>query len=167
VSTRSRKLFTLSSFYTANRALLEGTDNLPVERRGDAAAEYWYVVAQQFPEWGMVYDGVLTSGEVRREFIHSHAIVLHALGNVGSALLGPDLDPKRQRGWGRKLRKLSSLDWRRSTHGIWEGRATTGGVVCKSSVHVLLTTAAIRASLGLPLTPAEVHAEESLRGGNS
>lgn len=167
VSTRSRKLFTLSSFYTANQALLEGTDDLPIERRTDAAAEYWDVVAQQFPEWGMVYDGVLTSGEVRRRFIHSHAITLHALGKVGSALLGPDLGPKRQKGWEWRLRKLSSLDWRRATDGIWEGRATTGGAVCKSNMHVLLTTAAIRTALGLPLPPAEAQAEERLRGENS
>lgn len=166
VSTRSRKLFTLSSFYTANQALLEGTDHLPTERRVDAAAEYWDTVAQQFPEWGMVFDGVLTSGEVRREFIHSHALVLHALGKVGSTLLGPDLDPKRQGGWKRRLRKLSDLDWRRCAPG-WNGRATAGGTICKSSAHVLLTTAAIRTALGLPLPLAEAQAEETLRGENS
>jgi DNA sulfur modification protein DndB len=166
VSTRSRKLFTLSSFYTANQALLEGTDHLPAERRVDAAAEYWSAVAQQFPEWGMVYDGVLTSGEVRREFIHSHALVLHALGKVGSTLLGLDLDPKRQEEWSGTVGKLSSLDWRRCAPG-WSRRATVGGAICKSGAHVLLTTAAIRTALGLPLSPAEGHAEESLRGERS
>lgn len=167
VSARSRKLFTLSSFYTANRALLEGTDDLSAERRVDAAAEYWDVVSQQFPEWGMVYDGVLTSAAVRREFIHSHSIVLHALGKVGNSLLRPGFDPKGGGGWARKLQRLSSLDWRRGVGSAWEGRATTGGVVCKSSVHVMLTTAAIRTALGLQLPVAEARAEESLWGGNS
>lgn len=168
VSPRSRKLFTLSSFYTANRALLDGTDELPVERRVDVAAAYWNTVALQFPEWGLVYDGVLTSGAVRRDFVHSHSIVLHALGNVGNSLLRPGFDPKGGGGWKRKLRQLSSLDWRRGADSActWEGRATTGGVVCKSSVHVQLTTAAIRTALGLPLLEAEARAEESLRGGN-
>jgi DNA sulfur modification protein DndB len=166
VSPRSRKLFTLSSFYTANRALLEGKDELSAERRVDVAAEYWDAVSQQFPEWGLVYDGLLTSGAVRREFIHSHSIVLHALGKVGHSLLGQG-DLKGGGGWTRKLRRLSSLDWERGVGSAWEGRATTGGVVCKSSVHVLLTTAAIRTALGLPLPPAEARAEESLRRGNS
>jgi DNA sulfur modification protein DndB len=167
MSVRSRKMFTLSSFYTANKALLEGADELPLERQVDAAAEYWNVVTRQFPEWGMVYDGVLAACAVRREYIHTHAIVLHALGKVGNSIAGPGFDPARSGGWERKLRKLSSLDWRRSVGGVWEGRATTGGVVCKSSAHVLLTTAAIRTALGLPLSPAEERVEESLQGGNS
>jgi DNA sulfur modification protein DndB len=166
LSVRSRKLFTLSSFYTANRALLEGTGEQSLERRVDVAAEYWNVVAQQFPEWGQVYDGVLTAGEVRRDFIHSHGIVLHALGRVGGTLLGNGPDAAL-RGWERKVRKLSSIDWRRSTGGVWEGRATTGGVVCKSNAHVLLTSAAIRTALALPLPPAEARAEECRLGGDS
>lgn len=165
LSVRSRKLFTLSSFYTANRALLEGANEHSIERRVDAVADYWDVVAQQFPEWGQVYEGVLTSSEVRRDFIHSHGIVLHALGRVGNTLLG-NLD-STSRAWERKLRKLADIDWRRGAVGMWEGRATTGGVVCKSSVNVLLTTAAIRTALGLVLPPAEARAEETLRGGDS
>jgi DNA sulfur modification protein DndB len=166
LSVRSRKLFTLSTFYTANQALLEGMTEHSFERRVDVAAGYWDVVAQQFPEWGQVYDGVLTSGEVRRDFIHSHGIVLHALGRVGNALLGDGPDVAR-RGWERKMRKLSSMDWHRSRGGVWEGRATTGGVVCKSNAHVLLTSAAIRIALGLPLPPSEAQAEENLGGGDS
>lgn len=166
LSVRSRKLFTLSSFYSANRALLEGSDELPIERRADAVAEYWDVVAQQFPEWGEVYDGVLSAGQVRRDYLHSHALVLHALGRVGSALMRPDMAAGR-RGWERKLRQLSDIDWRRSAGGMWEGRATTGGVVSKSNIHLLLTTAAIRNYLNLPLTSAEERAEATLRGGES
>lgn len=166
LSVRSRKLFTLSSFYSANRALLEGSDELPIERRADAVAKYWDVIAQQFPEWGQVYDGVLAAGKVRQDYLHSHALVLHALGRVGGMLMGPDL-ATGQRGWERKLRRLSDIDWRRSAGGMWEGRATTGGVVCKSNMHLLLTTAVIRTHLDLPLTPAEARAEETLQGGES
>jgi len=166
LSVRSRKLFTLSSFYTANRALLEGTAVFSLERRADAVTEYWDVVAQQFHEWRQVYDDVLTAGEVRRGFIHSHGIVLHALGRVGNSLLGTNLDLAR-RGLERKLEGLSGMDWRRDAASQWEGRATTGGVVCKSNGHVLLTTAAIRTVLGLPLPPAEARAEEALKGGDS
>lgn len=166
LSVRSRKLFTLSSFYSANRALLEGNDELPIERRADVVAAYWDTVAQQLPEWGQVYEGVLVAATVRKDYLHSHALVLHALGRVGNTLVGVDLAAGR-RGWERKLRRLSDIDWRRSAGGMWEGRATTGGIVCKSNVHLLLTTAAIRTELGLPLTQAEARAEETFRGGES
>jgi DNA sulfur modification protein DndB len=164
LSVRSRKLFTLSAFYTANRALLDGAREHSLERQVDTAAGYWDVVSQQFAEWGQVYDGVLSAGEVRRDFIHTHGIVLHALGRVGNALLGAGLDSPRK-AWERKVRKLTSLDWRRNSGGIWEGRCLTGGQVCKSNAHVLLTTAAIRNALGLPLPPSEARAEESFPGG--
>ena len=54
LAARSRKLFTLSAFYTANRALLEGIEEDSVERRIELAADYWRVVAKQFPTWEQV-----------------------------------------------------------------------------------------------------------------
>ncbi len=166
LSLRSRKLFTLSAFHTANRALLDEIGDLPLERRVDVAAAYWETAALLFPQWGQVYEGVLSAGEVRRDFIHSHAIVLHSLGRVGSALIGSRPDPAR-RTWQRSLRKLARVDWRRGNSALWEGRAVLGGRVCKAHANVLLTTAAIRGVLGLPLPPAEQRAEDAFLGGKT
>ena len=163
LSARSRKLFTLSALYTANKALLDGLDQASLERRVDLAAGYWQAVADQFPEWAHVYSRELSSGEIRRDFIHSHGIVLHALGRIGNTLLGGRATPA---GWDRTLRKLERLDWRRG-NPAWEGRATLGGRVSKTSANVLLTTAAIRTALGLPLPPAEQQAEDAFRRGDT
>lgn len=163
LSARSRKLFTLSALYTANNALLDGVDQSSLERRVDVAAEYWQVVADQFPEWAQVYGHELSAGEVRRDFVHSHGIVLHALGRIGNTLIGGKATPA---GWARTLCKLRGLDWRRG-NPAWEGRATLGGRVSKTSANVLLTTAAIRIALGLPLPPAEQQAEGAFRRGDT
>ncbi len=163
LSARSRKLFTLSAFYAANKALFDGSDESPLERRVDLAAGYWQAVADQFPEWGQVYRHQLSAGEVRRDFVHSHGIVLHALGRIGNTLTGGRATPA---GWARTLRKLRGLDWRRG-NPAWEGRATLGGRVSKTSANVLLTTAAIRAALGLPLPPVEQQAEDAFRRGET
>jgi len=164
LSGRSRKLFTLSGFYTANRALLDGIDQPSLERRVDLTAAYWEVVAGQFPEWRQVYDRMLTAGEIRRDFIHSHGIVLHALGKIGNSLIGASHAQAR---WDSKLRGLADLDWRRDNAACWEGRAILGGRVCKSSAAVLLTAAAIRTALGLPLSAAEQRAEDAFRRGDT
>ncbi len=163
LSARSRKLFTLSAFYAANKALFDGSGELPLERRVDLAAGYWQAVADQFPEWGQVYRRQLSAGEVRRDFVHSHGIVLHALGRIGNTLTGGGATPA---GWTRTLRKLRGMDWRRG-NPAWEGRATVGGRVSKTSANVLLTTAAIRAALGLPLPPVEQQAEDAFRRGET
>ena len=48
---------------------------------------------------------------------------------------------------------------------MWEGRALLGGKVSKTAANVLLTTAAIRTALGLPLPPEEQHAEDAFTRG--
>lgn len=159
LSARSRKLFTLSALHTATKSLLDGVEEPSVERRVDLAAVYWETVARQFPEWSQVRDRVVSAGEVRRDFVHSHGIALHALGKVGNALLRESPDPTR---WERRLTKLQSLDWHRVSPE-WEGRATLGGRVSKGSANVLLTTAAIRRALGMPLPPEEERVDEAAR----
>lgn len=163
LSARSRKLFTLSSFETAHRALLDGLDVLPLAQRVDLAASYWSAVESYVPEWRMVRDRLLTSGDVRRDFIHSHGIVLHALGKVGNTLLRESHDPKV---WDRRLRGLSKLDWRRDNTVTWEGRALVAGKVSKTRANVLLTAAAIRSALGMQLPPDEKQLEDAFRRGD-
>lgn len=159
---RSRKLFTLSALYTATKALLEGTEDENFERRVDLATKYWEAVAEQFPEWGQVYNREITAGEVRQDFIHTHGIVLHALGKVGHSLLEKKRTPSS---WMPALRKLRDLDWHRAS-GTWVGRAVIGGRVSKSAANVLLTTAAIRTAMGVPLPPDEQRAEDAFAGGD-
>lgn len=163
LSARSRKLFTLSALYTANKALLDEADEPSLERRVDLVTQYWQTVADQFPEWRQVYSGQLSAGEIRRDFIHSHGIAVHALGRIGNTLIQGRSTPS---GWGRTLRKLEQIDWRRGS-AFWEGRATLGGRVSKTTANVLLTTAAIRTVLGLPLPPAEQQAEDAFRRGDT
>lgn len=159
---RSRKLFTLSALYTANKALLEGLDEMSLEARVDLSRSYWELVAQQFPEWSQVHNREVSAGEIRRDFIHSHGIVLHALGKVGNALVRVNKSPSR---WRPQIRKLQQLDWHRSNAAMWEGRALLGGRVSKASANVLLTTAAIRGVLGLDLPADEQRAEEAFQKG--
>jgi DNA sulfur modification protein DndB len=159
---RSRKLFTLSALYAATKALLDGIEEGNFERQVDLAAKYWEMVAEQFPEWEQVFNREITAGEVRQDFIHTHGVVLHALGKVGNTLLGQSRDV---RSWSTALKKLRKLDWHRSSSS-WEGRAVIGGRVSKSATNVLLTAAAMRAAMGLPLPPDEQRAEDAFQGGD-
>lgn len=161
---RSRKLFTLSAVHTANESLLDGIRPEEFAARVDLASSYWKIVVEQFPLWQQVYRGEITAGEVRRDFIHTHSIVLHALGRVGNALLRKNDDPAT---WCRTLKKLGSIDWHRTNSEVWEGRATSGGNVSKSRRNVELTTAYIRTVLGMPLPPDELRAEEAFSRGES
>lgn len=163
LAVRSRKLFTLSAIYSATAALVDGLENGADEDLADVAGRFWETVAEQFPEWIAAQDGKMSAGEIRRDFIHTHGVVLQAIGRAGNSLL------KRSRsetGWKKRLKKLSTLDWSRRNADLWEGRALVGGRVSKSGQNVTLTTNVIKQALGLPLTPEEDQLEQSFLRGN-
>jgi len=160
LSVRSRKLFTLSSLYAATKALVVGRDGEEVDQVVDLAVTYWNAVASQIPEWQRVREGKMSAGEVRRDFIHSHGVVLQALGMAGSKLL-----QARANDWRRRLEALSRIDWRRSNDRLWEGRALVGGRVSKATQSVRLTANVIKQALELELSPEEQRLEDAFRRG--
>lgn len=160
LSARSRKLFTLSALYSANRALLARMDEASVQDRHELATAFWEEVAKHFLEWRQVHAREMAAAEVRRDLLHSHGIVLLALGRVGNALLREQ--PKT---WKKTLKLLAKIDWSRSNAKMWEGRAMVGGKVSKATTHVVLTTNVIKARLGLCLTPEEQRVEDAFRRG--
>jgi DNA sulfur modification protein DndB len=144
---RSRKLFTLSAIYGANKVL---TENRPFENRTDVLqflVEFWDTVGTHMKEWQLIQQGRQTSGELRRDFIHAHSIALHALGIVGR-----DLVQQFPKSWKGKLRKLREIDWSRSNTKDWEGRAMLAGAIAKTNSSQLLTANYIQKKLGVELT---------------
>jgi DNA sulfur modification protein DndB len=162
LSLRSRKLFTLSAIYHACAALLGGSMDTDIEAQSNLAVEFWDEVSQQLPEWKLVRDRKMTAGEVRTEFIHSHGIVLQAIGKAGRDLMREV--PKQ---WKTRLKLLKTVDWSRSNAKQWEGRATVGGRLSKSEQNIVLTTNVIKTVLKLPLTPEERRFESALRRGTN
>jgi DNA sulfur modification protein DndB len=128
LSMRSRKMLTLSAIYSATSALVSGFDGATqFEEKRKLASEFWEEVAKQFPEWQLVRERKITAGEVRTECIHSHGIVLQALGKAGNSLL------REANGqWKTRLKALKKLDWTRANTKLWEGRAMLGGRVQKA-----------------------------------
>ena len=158
---RSRRLFTLSALYHATAELVAGMDDEP-ERLAELAVSYWEAVASRLPEWQRVRLGELSAGEVRTDFIHTHGVVLQALGRVGNSLVR-----SCAKQWPKKLAALEQIDWRRTNIAQWEGRALSGGRISKAGQSVLLTANVIKARLGLPLTPEEQAIEETLYRGTN
>lgn len=164
LSARSRKLFTLSALHAATRTLLDGIDGLTVDEAAKLGRMYWDLIAENVPEWKHVHERKVTAGDVRRDFIHSHGIALHALGRVGNTILRESRDSRK---WKRTLGALSAIDWSRSNSTLWEGRAIIGGRVSKSSTNVILTTNVIRCALDMPLSAEETRVENMHKRGQA
>ncbi|MER7830113.1 DNA sulfur modification protein DndB [Streptomyces sp. NPDC095602] len=160
LSARSRKMFTLSALYYGSQALLQGLD-LKSDEATKLAQAYWETIDAAIPEWEMVRTRELSASEMRRDYIHSHGIALHALGRIGNSLLRESTSAVK---WKNRLAPLKTVDWSRS-NGDWEGRAIVGGRVSKSHQNVTLTVNYLRRHLGLSLSPEEQRVEDAyLRG---
>ena len=154
---RSPKLFTLGAIYDGTLALLETASQGDYEQKLAQALEFWETVAAKMPEWGKVEAGDLKPGELRQEYINTHAVVLWALGAMGRTLISTH--PKD---WTDRLSALKSIDWRR-TNREWQGVAMSGSEVVNRRQSRMDTASFLKKKLGLPLTPAE---ERSLRGAD-
>ncbi|MBB5747059.1 DNA sulfur modification protein DndB [Brevundimonas variabilis] len=159
LSPRSKALVTLSALYTATAALLQDVDLDGVDARATTAAGFWEHVAGQFPQWTQVREGELSSGQLRETHIHAHGVALHALGRVGNTLL------RRGESFAA-LNGLNGLDWRREASD-WDGRAVVANRMTKSHQAVLLTAAAIKTRLGVPLSAEEQMFETALARENA
>jgi DNA sulfur modification protein DndB len=156
LSPRSRSLFTLSALHFATTELLTENESGDFHKASDKCLAFWEMVGEQIPEWTYVRESRMTSGDVRRDFIHSHAIVLQALGRAGRALFQL---PEAERA--QRVKRLRNVDWLRSNAITWEGRAMVGGSMAKSGQNIALTCNEIKRVLGLELTREETVAEEA------
>jgi DNA sulfur modification protein DndB len=152
---RSPKLFTLSAIYDATTALLGSVADDDYETKLAAAFDFWENVAANIREWQKVKDGDLKPWELRQEFIHSHAVVLWALGVMGQTLVSLFPDD-----WQARLNVLCKIDWRR-TNKEWQGIAMAGTDVVNRRQSRMDTASFLKLKMGLKLTPAE---ERSLKG---
>ena len=154
LSPRSRKLFTLSAINFATTELLVDKEFEDFGAASKKCLEFWESVGEQIPEWNYVRQSKITSGEVRRDFIQSHAIVLQALGRAGRALYQLPTEERLKR-----IKRLHSVEWARQNAATWEGRAMVGGAMAQSGQNITLTCNEIKRVLGLQLTAEESAAE--------
>ncbi len=162
ISNRSIKLFTLSSIHHSTQTLLQGLECRTVEDAVQTAAEFWSAVASHMPDWEAACDRRISAADLRRDFIHAHALALAGIARAGNTLLrsgGP--------AWKTRLKKLSTIDWARSNTELWEGRAMTAGRLSKRNINVTLTGNVIKNHLGLALTQEEQVTERQFEGSGN
>jgi len=140
ISNRSIKLFTLSSIKNANKVLLnKGKNDHISEEEIQTAIEYWKYIVSNIRDWNLASEREVNSWELRETYIHAHGVLLHAFGILGAQII------HNKDSW-KKLDKLSSIDWSRSSN-LWKGRAVVNGRITKSINNVRLTSNQIKNKL--------------------
>ncbi len=154
---RSKKLFTLSALHTATKAFFafepEDTLAAAIPAHTDELIAFWHGIATGIPEWRQVAQGDLSAAEVRRDYIHTFSVFLHAMGKVGA-----QLRTSKKPLWEATGMKLATLDLLR-TNEQWEGRAMRGGRISKAGQNVTLTANELKRHIGLELSPDDLRIE--------
>jgi DNA sulfur modification protein DndB len=161
ISNRSRKLFTLNSLYHANKSLLgknKQKENV-TSKEESICIDYWNHLTAQFKDWEDVKNRKISPAELRRDYVHAHGVMLHALGRVGNSLLS-----NYYKEWQSKLKKLRQVDWSRKNTSLWEGRIMIGGRISASPSSLILTSSVIKQKLDIELSAEERKLEKQLNG---
>lgn len=158
ISNRSTKLFTLSGIYQGTLALLRKAEKSKIisDDEMKVAFDFWSCVSENMRDWKLAASKDISTHELRLDYVHAHALALHAIGKLGAELLStPGRDYKED------LKQLNYIDWARKNSALWEGRAMHNGKISKSHTCVTLTTNYLKTYFKLPLSPEERQIEDT------
>ena len=143
----SAKLFTLNSFYTANKMIIGTTllDNSTCE----FVKKYWNNVVSNIVEWNLLEKKELTKMSLREDYIVTQNVVLYALGKLGNYFLTNKIVD-----FDKYLVNLKKINWLRSNNQ-WNGRTIVSGKVAVKSQNITLTYLEIKELIGIKLDPKE------------
>lgn len=157
ISNRSTKLFTLSGIYQGTLSLLRKTEKSKAitDAEMKVALDFWSCVTENIRDWKLAATKDISTHELRLDYVHAHALALHAIGRLGAELLST---PGRD--YTDDLKRLNDIDWARKNSALWEGRAMHNGKISKSHTCVTLTTNYLKTYFKLPLSPEERQIED-------
>lgn len=149
----SSSLFTLNTFYTANKKIL---------RRGecdDKFAEflrlYWSAITEYMEPWKEMQAKEISKKELREQYIATQAVVIQAFGRVGAYLYD---NPKYM--LNDYASNISKINWKRNADE-WRLRVIrTNGRMINNADAILLAGNVIKKNMGLSLTQDEQSREE-------
>ena len=148
----SSNLFTLNTFYLANKKLLSGK-SLTKETEG-FLLHFWQNVVRNIEQWNELQKKEISKIDLRENYIVTQAIVIQALGRVGNVFLTQTDDMEKT------LLGLKKIDWRRNAE-CWQLRAIkANGHMISGETAILLTANVIKQELGIPLNTDEVEREK-------
>lgn len=152
----SSALFTLNTFYTANKRIL---------RRSKCDNEfesfitcYWSVIEKNMIPWKEMQAKEISKKDLRELYIASQAVVIQAFGKVGAYyFLHPEVN------FEEKLVNIQDINWKRSCDE-WKLRVLrANGRMINNEKAILLTSNVIKKMVGIPLSDIEQHEEDEIK----
>jgi DNA sulfur modification protein dndB len=150
----SSSLFTLNTFYLANKTIVGRNPGGDSEK---FLLSFWILVCENMRQWQELQHKEITKVDLRENFIATQSIVIQALGRVGNYLYSNQLDPENY------LKKLNEINWNRNSRQWYMRAVRKNGRIITNKKASLLISNVIKQSIGIPLNEEEKCAEVALK----
>ncbi len=153
----SSNLFTMNTFYTANKLIVGRKMNSNTNR---FLTRFWTEVVDNMIPWQELIRKEITKVDLRENYIATQNVVIHAIGRVGAYFYN-----NAGINMASKVKKLCEIDWNRNAR-IWRMRAVseTGRIITNKRAAVLIANV-IKKEMSIPLSDEEKKEEDSLKRG--
>lgn len=150
----SSSLFTLNTFYSANKLII---GNKLLEGGERFLLRYWNSVVKHMRLWNDLQNREITKVDLRENYIATQSIVIQAFGRVGNYLYENDLEPEKT------LKSIERINWSRSAKHWYLRAIGKNGRIITNKKATLLIANIIKNEIGVSLSVDEKNAEENLK----
>lgn len=158
LSKYSSNIFTLNTFYTAHKRIINIIGD--GESSEKIIYSFWCNVVDNMREWNEMDKGELSKKSLREDYITTQGLIILAFGRVCEFFCrNPDIDMSNA------LKGLREIDWLRNNEECWLNRAIKpNGKINRNEQGIFMTYVQIKRLLNLPITDEEVKKESIMRG---
>ena len=158
LSKYSSNIFTLNTFYTANKRIckvIHDQDNAE-----KLVYTFWNHVVVNMREWNEMDSGELSKKSLREDYITTQGLIILALGRLGEFYcVNPQIN------MAKSLKGLKKIDWLRNNEACWMNRAIKpNGKINRNEQGIFLTYIQIKRLLSLPVSDEETKKERIIMG---
>ena len=151
----SSNLFTLNTFYSANKTIVGRKLTKNTE---EFLIEYWTEIVNHMAQWQQLKYKEITKVDLRAQYIATQSIVIQALGRLGNYFyVNPQINMQGC------IQKLDNINWKRNA-SVWYLRAIneTGRIITNKKAALLIANV-LKMEMELPLSKEEQNAETALQ----
>ncbi len=154
----SSNIFTLNTFYSANKRIIKIIGDS--EESEKYIHDFWDYVVNNMREWNEMDKGELSKKSLREDYITTQGLIILALGRLCEFFCqNTGIDMKEA------LNGLRTIDWLRNNEKCWLNRAIKpNGKINRNEQGIFLTYIQIKRLLELPISNEEEKKEQIMRG---
>lgn len=149
-------LFTLNTFYNANKRILRSVD-LNYESEC-FLIDYWTQVVEHIVPWNELVRREISKVDLRENYIVTQAVIIQVFGRLGNYFIThPEVEMSE------KLKLLEGIDWKRNS-SVWVNRTIKeNGRMINNETAIVLTCNVLKEWLDIPLDQNELSKEKGMR----